>query len=337
MYRYERGAILKMYIKLDPYGLYNVYQSERKMLSDSKEKDLLVFDISSQLKGPLHTMVPFLYTKEIPARIGLEVTMKTGLYELPFWDEYRMTSDIDITNYSELYSVASLIYQYEGFNYFMESIFNSEEPYSLLDSIYFNDIVVRYYKRYKDQINKFHYFYDVPCSFATKFLNSNGIKLSVNDIFGNKFLIMYSDKTYSLERYIPKKYAYIGLPIISAESFYIFTRSEFERFKNLILTVRIYDQKDNDEAPDIGMICTTQKIEYDLSTFCQTLLYIPQFISALCKVIEMNPNSSIHPSSIIIVIDLECCHNSLRITISYEELKRDGLCLFKIIDKITKL
>lgn len=320
-----------MYIALDLFGKYKIFKNEKEMLRVKNKYEYCIFDISSTLKGPLHTMVPSSTIYNLPDTLRVEIVVEACPRDLPFKEENVFSSNIEINTLTELYSIGAQCYQYEGFNNFIQDRLIDGDIETCSD-INVEEIRIIYQEASKVDIKEFHYFYNIPCSFLRKFLNANHICLCANELFKNKFLILNNGR-YHFSKDIPDEYDYIGIPIIGSESFYLLTRKQYKRFmkiRDLEITVSIYDCKENGDS-EFNPIEFFNTIEPCSHSFFEMLLFIPQYIAFQHLI-----------SAQIDYFDL-----AVQVLVNYDDiifnivaLPKDtakGVSLFKIIDRITKI
>ena len=315
-----------MYIGLEENGRYTVFPREKDMILERSKFKYLVMDISTEIKGPLCTIVKSKDIHSLPESIDIEITIDLDRKDSPIDHIGSSKNHYPVRSYSTLYAIIANIYQYDKYNAFI-----SEESYEMDigDTITIGDIKIRYNVSSEESI-RFHYYYDVSCDFYEKFINQLNLQLYTTKVFGDASYIEF-DKNgywYTTDK-ISNNAKYVGMYIDGTKSFYIVSKKFFDRIEyvdsgELSLAHIDYDNLGNSE---LVQLCTFA-IMGGRDFILPYILFIPQYVllygyylnGGLYGLLNITVNGK--------EFEIECTDY---------EMSKYGFSLFKIIKSVTKL
>lgn len=316
-----------MYIGMNDNGRYDVFKTETQMMEKRSQYKYLVMDISTGIKGPLHTIVRTRDIRTLPESIDVELTIDIDRKDTPIAHVGNSSNHFPILSYSTLYAIIANIYQYDSYNAFI-----AEESYEMDigDTLMIGDVTIHYNVN-SDESLRFHYYYDVECDFYERFIKSLKLELVTTKIFGDNQYIEFDKNGYwfGTEK-ISDDAKYVGIYIYGTKSFYIVTKKIFDRLDKVVcaelsLGHTNYDRLGN---TDIEQLCTFA-IMGGRDYILPYLLFIPQYVLLYANYL----NGGLY-GVLSITID---SGQELQIECSDYELSKYGFSLFKIIKSVTKL
>lgn len=316
-----------MYIGLNENGTYKIYQREDDMLSNRSEFKYLVMDISTGIKGPLHTIVKSKSMPNLPDSIDTEITIDIDRQDSPINHVGSSKNHYPVKSYSTLYAIVANIYQYDRYNAFV-----SEESYELGigDTIMIGDIRIKYNFNSEESLS-FHYYYDISCDFYEQFIRNLNLQLSTTKVFGDDNYIEF-DKDghwYTTDK-ISDRAKYVGVYLDGTKSFYILSKKFFDRI-DIVNGGELslgYTEYDNFGNPDLVQLCTFA-IMGGRDFILPYLLFIPQYVLLYAYYLEGGLYGLLN-------ISLEDGREYTVECTDYE-LSKYGFSLFKIIKSVTKI
>lgn len=316
-----------MYIGLRDNGTYKVFQREDDMIENRSEFKYLVMDISTGIKGPLHTIVRSKDIHNLPDSIDTEITIDIDRKDSPIDHVGNSKNHYPIKSYSTLYAIIANIYQYDRYNSFI-----AEESYEMGigDTIMIGDIKISYNISYDESI-RFHYYYDVSCDFYEQFIKRLNLQLFTTKVFGDDAYIEFDKHGhwYTTDK-VSDNTKCVGVYIDGTKSFYIISKKFFDRIDmvdggELSLGYTEYDNLGN---PDLMQLCTFA-IMGGRDFILPYLLFIPQYV----LLYDYYLNGGLYG---LLNISLE---NGQEFTVECTdyEMSKYGFSLFKIIKSVTKI
>lgn len=316
-----------MYIGLNENGTYKVFQREGDMIENRSGYKYLIMDISTGIKGPLHTIVKSKDIHSLPESIDTEITIDIDRMDSPIDHVGSSKNHYPIRSYSTLYAIIANIYQYDRYNSFI-----SEESYEMGigDTIMIGDIKLKYNISYEESI-QFHYYYDVSCDFYEQFIRRMNLQLCTTKVFGDAEYIEF-DKNgswYSTDK-ISDEAKYVGVYIDGTKSFYIISKKLFDRIDNVEngeLSLG-YTEYDDLGSPDLVQLCTFA-IMGGRDFIFPYLLFIPQYVLLYSHYL----NGGLYGLLNILLDD----GREYTVECTDYEMTKYGFSLFKIIKSVTKI
>ena len=315
-----------MYIGLEESGKYVMYTREKDMILDRQKYKYLVMDISTGIKGPLHTIVKSKDIHSLPDSIDTEITIDLDRKDSPIDHVGVSKNHYPVKSYSTLYAIIANIYQYDKYNAFI-----AEESYEMGigDTITIGDIKIRYNISSEESIY-FHYYYDVSCDFYERFIKQLNLRLYTTKVFGDCSYIEF-DKNgywYTTDK-ISNNTKYVGMYIHGTKSFYILSKKLFERIEmvdggELSLGHVEYDNLGN---ADLVQLCTFA-IMGGRDFILPYLLFIPQYVLLYGYYLNGGLYGLLNVTSNGKDYEIECTDY---------EMSKYGFSLFKIIKSVTKI
>jgi len=244
--------------------------------SDMKNMCCALFDISTDRKGPLYTMVQDINFDFMKENIHILMDVSYAPIDLPFDDSVLIPSSFKITNLNTYYNVYPLIKQIFAFNTFRET------ESTIDNQILIQDMQILYGKSEIDISEK-----DSEKTIKKIFKKMKMITC-VDHMLSDKFLIMRNGiwDIYSYSEFEPldMNFDKIGIMIPYTESLYLMSYKEyllFSNFDSIDLELRYaiprYDQVTLfDEIYD-NESSTTITIN-DIDMLLQVCMFIPQMI-----------------------------------------------------------
>lgn len=316
-----------MFVGLDEYGKYKIYKSSEVLVKNKDKFKYCVFDCSTELKGPLHTLVKSCDIVASPEVVKVDVTMSYVGADIPWKDTFNKVYEYKIGSKSELYALASMMYQYEAFNLFMyDHLTECTEEIDITElKLYCQKSASK-----EETVDILHYYYDCPCSFLKDFLKVHGMNVSTWKVLKNKFLCLMSNGEYVISKTIPENTKYVGVPVMAAESFYIISYKKFFRFHHITdiefaICANNYDYILNGSD---STILVDFYLGGGISSLYSGMLFIPQFVLMQR---EFRDNKDIDIS-----INITCNDVNFDVYATKYDVAK-GISLFKIIDNITKI
>ena len=319
-----------MYIGLDSYGNYDIFKNEKEMTSQRNKYKYCIFDCSSTLKGPLHTIVKSQDIKSLPESLKVEITISEQDPECKPTKIFSKKMEFEVQSLTELYTIVTNCYMYEDFNSYVGESSYEFGGYSLQ----IDEIKIYYQKSESSDTQVFHYYYDTPCDFMSRFFKSISINTATFKAFKEEFLILDKNGHYYFTDEIPDKFEYIGIHIERSHGFYLLSYKKFKRFDKIdMIEVSIgnrdYSLKENDYV-------ITESMQFYISNaglnyyndFYRGLLYVPQYIILHYDLLD---------SSTIVSINVTIDDSSINVIADYKDIQERGISLFKIIDAVTKI
>lgn len=316
-----------MYVGLADDGTYKVFRTENVLYENRHKFKYCIFDCSSNLKGPVHTIVRSSDIRPLPEELMIELTVNVTNPDYPVDKVHGNKFEYDISSLSMLYSVVSNMYQYDAYNaYMIETNYELE----MNDCILLEDIRVFYKKNPDSDTLVFHYYYDVTCDYMTKFLKSVNMNVVTSKVFGSKYYLILDKKgNYRFRNHIPSDAEYVGIYVDNSQSFYMLSYKQYRRFEKVESIEVSIAKKIIDVSNNIDYSLQQSSSFYELYIPFRALLVIPQYILLHSQYITND-----------IIVCTEICLDdgeSHCITAERDEIMRTGFSLFKIIDKLTKL
>lgn len=327
-----------MYIGLRLDGTFESFKNETSLLENSSQFEYLIFDCSSKLKGPLHTIVKKKNLHSFPDSINVKLKVDYHVPELPWNESNEYDMDIDILTSTELFTVASMCYQYESFNSFMTEMidYHSDNIGSEMD-ILIKEIEITYPVDHKNRIDKFRYDYTISCKLLRKFLNDHYMQMSCDSFMKNRYLILKGNSFY-LTDVIPNDYDYIGISIQKAECFYLISKKKYERIEKIrSIEVEIGIEEFSTHTFEIECHETLEFMMTDTMNIIESMLFIPQFL--LIKITLPFEKHTPAQNSVkhYLKLSIDCKDGLVYNVFATDSEIRDGISLFKIINAITKI
>lgn len=327
-----------MYIGLKLDGTFESFKNEAHLLENSSQFEYLIFDCSSKLKGPLHTIVKKKNLHSFPDSINVKLKVDYQVPELPWNESNEYDMDIDISTSTELFTVASMCHQYEAFNSFMTEMidYHSDNIGSEMD-ILIKEIEITYPVDHKNRIDKFRYDYTISCKLLRKFLNDHYMNMCCDNFLKRKYLI-FKGSDYYLSSHIPNDYDYIGIGIAKAECFYLLSKKKYERIEKIrSIEVDIGVEEFSTYSGELECHPTLEFMMTDTSNIIESMLFIPQFL--LIKITLPFEHFTAYRSSFkhYLKLSIDCKDGLVYNVFATDKEIRDGVSLFKIINAITKI
>lgn len=305
------------------------YKNDKKMIKDIPNIKYVLLDISTALKGPIYTLIR---AKDIPitqeeldlCKVKLNVTYVDS--DAPFENSGSLVSEIPIKNISNRFSIYPLLEEFYYFNFIKESflyIDNFINVYGVSVFIKENEIEIDNEETEEDEIYKI--FKDLK------------LKTFLQEITDGKCIIISDKKWYFVKnKNIPKVFDYI-IYNTGRESAYLLSYKEYLRLKsieNIEIKMRFnFNQEDEymeiiyDDENYTGLLldCDNKISIKDIDDILDSLfLFFPQAIQL---------ERIIYGIGISLEIEIETKFKNYKLSITEKEVG-DGLCLFKIINKL---
>jgi hypothetical protein len=312
----------KFKILKNKYHIYN-------LIYDTK---YLVMDISTALKGKTCTLIDVskkpinIFKKDMFDLLGVEIELEYGAVDTPMDSEPPIKSIILFNSIEKIFSVYPLVKQMFGLNYFKEVRLSTD--YILL---FIRSILV------KSKVSDIKFNCDDLDGKVGKYFKKLNIKTDVDNTLDPDQHIILKEGMWHISKDIPNKFDYILYHIIDIETLYILTEKQYNRFLSIkYLNVYLYDNSKYDEIEDyfgINDECLEDNMIYDMScsdinSILETCVYLPQLIELERFIF----NKNFH-----VVIELQTKYMTYKLDITEEETRKNGICLFKIINKLLQM
>jgi hypothetical protein len=329
-----------MIITLNSDGSYSKYKSYKKFLKHANLYTYALFNISTQLKGPVFTAVKNVNTLAVnqfiklneegyPIQVQLDVLYDSD--DTPTEDAIHLTENIEINSIEKFYSINPLIQQV--------SLFNEFSTYSLLN---ISSICIENVHLITNTMKGRCIIDALKDLEFDKMKDSLSMNTDVSQLFDekmnreNKYMILKNNKWKTVEeKDIPNIFDYIGIDIFGTESFYLLSYEQYLLFSSIekvnfeIIDRDMPDEKFKNyeiEPFDIEpyiMTAETTTIQ-DLLEIC---LLFPQLL-LLEKTIYNVSNG--------LFIQVITKYKVYKLYISSVETSQ-GICLFEIINKLISM
>lgn len=316
-----------MYIGLVEDGRYEIFAREKDMIEKRSSFKYLVMDISTGIKGPLHTIVRSKDIHSLPESVDVELSIDIDRKDSPINQVGSSKNHYPINSYSMLYAIIANIYQYDCYNAFI-----AEEAYEMDigDVLMIGDIRIKYNINHDESLH-FHYYYDVECDFYDQFIKSLNLQLYTSKAFEDDEYIEF-DKNgmwFTTDK-ISNNAKYVGVYIAGTKSFYIISKKLFDRLDSvenaeLSLGYTEYDNLGNAELCQLA----TFAIMGGRDLILPYLLFIPQYVLLYSYYLNGGMYGVLN-----ILTD---SGKEFVIECTDYELSKYGFSLFKIIKSVTKI
>ena len=295
--------------------------------SDTTDVSFVLFDISTDRKGPLYTMVKDINFNYIKEHIHIVMDVSYAPIDLPFDDSILIPSSFDITSLNTHYNVYPLIKQIFAFNTFRETESTIDNQILIQDmEIHYGDSILKISERDSEKTIK-------------KIFKKMKMLTCTEHVLEDRFLLMKNGiwDIYSYSEYEPldMKFDKIGIMVPYTESLYLMTYKEYELFQSFD-SIDLELKYNISSSEHVAMFDEFYDEEYvsiisinDIDTLLQVCMFIPQMI--LMEQLIYNNEMSLK-----IVVDRGDDMYSL--IIDQDEIKDSrNTCLYYIIKKLLKM
>lgn len=313
-----------MNIALFKNGTYQIFKDFKQITKYMQDIKYYLFDISTDLKGPVYTLVHKVNTEFINhTKLDVCLCIEYNNIDLPFSDLESFNYPYVVDSMNSAYGLYPLICQMSMFNFFQENQYESNEAMILIATITIND---GNQKLEIDYMNE-------ELSIIKNNFKSLGLlthtdkvyhKNSVNDYLNTySNLIITKSKWYFSDK-VPNTFEYIGLYVISTESLYLLTYEEYHQLLKIsYLNIQFFDVSSDGTDDYITDIAIESN---DIEQILQFCLFVPQYVLLDQRLENRNIGK--------IRIYIELGKRKIDIVASFDEIDKFGLSLFNIINTI---
>ena len=286
-----------------------------------------LFDISTDRKGPLYTMVRDINFDFIKEDINIVMDVSYAPIDVPFDNSILIPSNFKITSLNTYYNLYPLIKQIFAFNTFRENESTIDNQILIQDmQILYGNNKIDISEKDSDKTIK-------------KIFKKMRMLTCTDRILDDKFLLMKDGiwDIYSYSEYEPldMKFDKIGLMVPYTESLYLMSYKEYELFQtfdsiDLELRYRVspsehaamFDEFYDEEYASIISI-------NDMKTLLEVCMFIPQMILM---------EQSIYTNDMSLKIIIDRGDDMYSLIIDQDEIKDSrNTCLYYIIKKLLKM
>lgn len=305
---------------------YDIIKIPKKQYNDVSAIAYL-FDISTERKGPIFTIVKNPINKINSEIITIAMNVSYAPIDIPFCDSVMFNSCINIASIESYYNIYPLIKQMISFNSFIETY-----SYYITNQLVINDIMI-HYGTTNIQLDEFCSDKKIKKTF--KYLS---MLTNVSDFMNtNKYIVFYKNGIWKVCDDVDssdKSIKYIFVVINDTECGYLFTRKEFKIIKSideLNITLR-YNLKTLNELESVyDEVYSVYDMDVQFDTFdgiLAALMFIPQLL-----LIEKHIYSDFIDLDLIINVD---DLPKLMVTDHEMKCKETNACLFTLIRDLIK-
>ena len=315
-------------------GRYKIYKNFEDV-SIPKVK-YLVIDNSTILKGKTYTIIDASKIKDDGIRklgfMDLSMSISYAGIDTPCCNETTLQSNISLNGFEKVYSIYPLIKQLFSFNIYKDSYLSIDNMLSI------DSITIKTKDKNKYLICDNLEIDDCDDLLIKKWFNDFNLKTDVYNLLGSdNHLILKNGKWY-IDKHIPQKFDYIGYNLPDIETIYLLKEKQFSRLsliKNI--SIDIYDRTDYSEIYGDYEYSEPHYIDEDfdnrlscssIEEFLQSCVYFPQLIEL---------EKLIYGKNIALGITLSTPFLNYNLHITEEETRVNGICLFKIINKLLQM
>lgn len=293
-----------------------------------KDATCVLFDISTDRKGPLFTIVRDVNFNFASDYIDIVMDTSYAPLDLPFDDNVVIPSRYKISNLNNYYNVYPLIKQMLSFNTFRE-----------LESAIDNQILIQTiqigYNKKIIEISE-----DSLDSTIRKVFKKLKMITCVKETLSNRFLILKDNtwQIYPYAKYNPNEMTFdkIGILIDNSESFYLMSYKEYHLFNSIKSLELEYQYIIENHFPVFEEFDDLYQNEFtnvlsinSFDEFLEMCVYIPQMILM---------ERVIYKYEINLKLNIETRNDYKSLVITHDEMTNPkNLCLYYIIKKLLKI
>ena len=332
-----------MNVALFKDGSYKKFKSSEKMHQSSIK--YAVLDISTGIKGPLHTMVKGKHLVRNDECIELHIRVNYSDKDCPFdySDSSTITNIIPITNLNTQFSVYPLMREYFFVNLFNYSLMHVDSAVSIEEM---RIKLSNAGEEYEIDDTLFYGYDDLDDGNIGEIFARFGLRTDIESIFKDKRAIILDNNNSwyfinSLDE-VPKDFKYILPYNRSMESIYLMKAEEYRRFRRIrSLRIGLFE---NDviefhrnpwelplseeeilmcEENETNSICSNGTLD-ELSDIC---LMFPQMILM---------NQVFYKTTVGMIICVETYTKNYNLKITGKEAS-NGICLYSILNNLLSM
>lgn len=334
-----------MNVALFKDGTYKKYKQSEKMLKHQSSIKYAVLDISTGIKGPLHTMVKGKYLVRNDECVELQIRVNYSDRDCPFdcSDSSTITNTISITNLNTQYSVYPLMREYFFVNLFNDNLMHVDSAITI-EEMRIN--LANAGEEYEIDDTLFYGYDDLDDANIGEIFSRFGLRTDLKSIFkDNKAIILDNDGHWyfikSLDK-VPKDFKYIIPHDRDMESIYVMKAEEYWRFRSIrSLRIGLFENdiiefhRNPWETPlseeeilmceenETNSICSNGTIE----ELCDICLMFPQMILL---------NQVFYETTVGMIIYVETLTKNYNLKITGKEAST-GICLYSILNNLLSM
>lgn len=309
-----------MNIILKDNETYEIIKNESKIKNKLEDAKYVVVDISTPLKGPVHTIVKPKHLSDEKMDCNVDLLVLYAAVDCPASDTSSFHYPLPVDNLSHRYNIYPLISQMIDFNYY-------KSMFDIVDTeITIENITITFSEGTTVEINE-----DMLDEYVEKIFKKLKLITSVKDL-ELEHIILKGNKWYKSTS-IPKQFDYILYNIKGNESMYLLSEKQFNRLCLIDeLSIKMYgryeyyldfntnDDKFEEEDNYINAV--------GINDILSSCLYFPQYIEL---------EKSIYQSRMALKISLETFVKTFNLVITEKEFNENPIQLFNIINKLLQL
>ncbi len=303
-------------------GSYTIFKKESELIKRCSKDEVryIILDISTPLKGPVHTLVKpkHLSTNEVECHVDLYILYAAE--DCPSSDASTFNYMLSADNVNSRYNIYPLIKQMIDFNYYKNNM-------DLIDSeITIENISISLEDK-NIEINE-----EVSDKYIDKSFKDSRLITSVYNSVGESHVILKNGKWYATIS-IPMEFDFILFNMKSSESMYLLSYKEYLTFNSIIsVTIKIFGKCEDDyDTLQYGELYETEDNYIqasDIYSILETCLYFPQYVEL---------ERMICNSRMALVIELESITRSCKLLITEKEYDVNTIKIFDIFNKLLYL
>lgn len=322
--QFFKGVGYKMHIGLMKDNSYKIFEKDKEIKKDNQNLKYLIVDISTKLKGPLHTLVK-------GNKLNLD-NLEDMIMEMEVYYDTASFDDYPSSNYHSFpqkyvldsigrkYNLNPLILQYVNFNEYHDNFLVAN--YITIGNILLDNKIIN---GDSDDMN------------FSRTLENLNLMTHVKSLKGNHIIL--ANNVWHIDKKIPKKFDYILYNLEEIESLYLLSYKQYKRFckvdqSNIELYYLWNDTEEfeslimNNKASSEGLEPDNYKILNGIKELLESFIYFPQF-----SILERAVNNT----EVVLKIYITKGKDIIRLTISKEEFSTIPISLFSIYNTLLKI
>lgn len=303
-------------------GTYTLYKKIDKVMDDLSELKYMIFDISTSLKGPVHTLVKPKYISNEKLDCSVDITVLYASFDCPSSDTTTIQYNLPIDKISNRYNIYPLIKQMWDFNYYKDYMDIVDTALTIVNiSLKIGNNII--------EINE-----DISENEIEKIFKSYKIITNVISL-KEKHIILYKNKWF-LSKTIPNKFDFILYNLKTNESLYLLSYNQYKRFEDIYsFSIQMFDRWHVEDYDNItygenyDYIDPDNYIDSDnLTSILESCLYFPQYIEL---------EKYIYHNKMGVVLNIETSVKNFSLLVSEKEFVEYPIKVFDIINKIIQM
>lgn len=309
-----------MNIILNNDGSYELIKKGSKIDNRMDNAKYVVVDISTPLKGPIHTIIKPKYFSNEKLDCKVDLLVLYAAVDCPASDTSTFHYSLLLDNLNHRYNIYPLIQQMIDFNFY-------KSEFAIIDTeITIINITITFDNNTIIEINE-----DTMDENLQEIFKKLKLLTSVSKL-DNNHIILKNNKWYASD-VIPLHFDYIIYNIKESESMYLLTEKQFNRLCIIDeLSITMYGRYgyylDFNKTTDIFDAEDNYINAHGIANILRSCLYFPQYIEL---------EKFIYHSKMVLKILVDTFIKTYNLVVTDEEFDNNPIQLFNIVNKLLQL